>query len=195
MPKKLPKRRADRRSKSKLVNAILITLDVKSVRIVEDLAEEVVAVEVVTSIGGLPLLETAIMIDTVKPGPGVTLTPTFHMITAEVVGLLGPLRNLALDPRNIHPPAVVAMRHANDPVNAVAPQAIQPPQIDADVEDRAGAVRTTVTVLDPLPAVMHPAHVLPEETAAEETHLAPDLPLAPTVQEDPTGTATATLDA
>lgn len=131
-----------------------------------------------------------------KLGPGVTLTLTCRLITAEAVGHLGPLHNLALDPRNSHPPAASAMRRANDTARAAAVlQAVQPPQIDADVEDREGAVRTTVTVLDPLPAVMHPAHVPPEETAADETPLAPDLPLGPAVQEDPTGPATATLDA
>jgi hypothetical protein len=195
-PRKLPKLHADRRNRSKPVNAILTTSDAKSVRIVEEQGEEAVAVEVEILTDDLPLLETGTMVDTVKLGPGVTLTLTFRLITAEVVGHLGPLRNLALDPRNSHPPAATAMRHANDTVNAVAaPQAIQPPRIDADVEDREGAVRTTVTVLDPLPAVMHPAHVPPEETAADETPLVPDLPLAPAVQEDPTGPVTATLDA
>jgi hypothetical protein len=195
-PRKLPKRHADRRNRSKPVNAILTTSDAKSVRIVEEQGEEAVAVEVEILTGDLPLLETGTMVDTAKLGPGVTLTLTFRLITAEVVDHLGPLHNLALDPRNSHPPAATAMRPAKDTVNAVAaPQAIQPPRIDADVEDREGAVRTTVTVLDPLPAVMHPAHVPPEETAADETPLVPDLPLAPAVQEDPTGPVTATLDA
>ncbi|KAJ5306457.1 hypothetical protein N7508_005472 [Penicillium antarcticum] len=158
------------------------------------MVEEVVAVEAETLTGDLPLPETGTMIVTVKLGPGVTSTRTFHPITAVVVAHLVPPRNLALDPRNTHPLAANVMRHARDPANAVAvPPAIQPPQTDADVEDREGAVRTTVTVLDPLPAAMHPAHVPPEETAADETPLAPDLYLAPALQTGQTGPATATL--
>ncbi|OJJ34004.1 hypothetical protein ASPWEDRAFT_173437 [Aspergillus wentii DTO 134E9] len=57
--------------------------------------------------------------------------------------------------------------------DAVARSAARFPRIEGTAGDREDAVQTMVIELDPSPAVIHPAHVLPEETEGDRDRCRP----------------------
>jgi hypothetical protein len=109
--------------------------------------------------------------DIVKLHPGGTSILMSHPIFAEVAGPPNPLPAHAL----LRGPSLGRLHLADkavevgvDLMTAVAdPTADQCPPIDGIVESQGDAVRTTVIELDPIPAVIHRAHVLPEETETD----------------------------
>lgn len=109
--------------------------------------------------------------DTVKLRFGGTSILISHPTLAEVADhpnplpTHAPLRGPSLD---LLRPEEKAVEVGIDLVTAVAdPTADQCPPIDGIVESQGDAVRTTVTELDPIPAVIRHAHVLPEETETD----------------------------
>lgn len=109
--------------------------------------------------------------DTVNLRPGGTSILMSHPALAEVADPPNPLPTHAL----LRGPSLGRLRPVDkavevgiDLLTAVAvPTADQCPPIDGIVESQGDAVRITVIELDPIPAVIHHAHVLPGETETD----------------------------
>lgn len=145
----------------------------ESVEIVRNEAEEALVVASVISIDvDHAHLATGAGIVTVNPHLAANSILTSHLAPTEVAAQLGP--HLALDLTLDPPPAPLpAPRHADTitadaiglriaDAEATADHAPAPPAHETVM--RRDAIRTTVIDTDPIHAVNHPAHEVPEET-------------------------------
>jgi serine/arginine repetitive matrix protein 1 len=140
-------------------------------------AGEVVAVGAETSIDGHtgtidrhPGDEAAS--DFVIHPQGESLILTFPQVRAGAVGRQGrraPLPPALVPFPHLDPHLVDAYQAETDTGINVAARRVAPSlQKEETTGDREDAVQTTVIELDPFPAVIHRAHVLPEETEGDE---------------------------
>lgn len=129
--------------------------------------EALVALVVVTSIDGDRVhLATEAGIDTVNPHLVANSILTSHLAPTEVAAQLDHL--LVLDP----PPAPLPVLPLVDTVmtdviglqSAAAELTVDPPPPNPETTEKGDAIRTTVIDTDPIPAVIHHAHEVPEET-------------------------------
>lgn len=143
----------------------------ESVEIARNEAEEALVVAVVISIDVDHVhLATGAGIVTVNPHLAANSILTSHLAPTEVAAQLGP--RLALDLVREPPPAPLpAPRHADtitadaiDLLIADAEATADHTPLGHETTMRRDASRTTVIDTDPIHAVNHPAHEVPEET-------------------------------
>lgn len=99
---------------------------------------------------------TGAVIDSVNPHLAATSILTSHLALTGVVDQPGPPPTRALQSA---PAPLLA-----DPVKIATDPG---PPFDEAAEKRRDALRTTVIATEPIPAVNHHAHVLPDETEAD----------------------------
>ncbi|KAF7163478.1 hypothetical protein CNMCM5623_008379 [Aspergillus felis] len=103
---------------------------------------------------------------------GESLILTFPQVRAGAVDLQGrpaPLPPALVPFPHLGPRLVDAYQAETDTaINVAAPRVAPSLQKEETTGDREDAVQTTVIELDPFPAVIHRAHVLPEETEGDE---------------------------
>ena len=110
---------------------------------------------------------TGVVTDTAKLRPGGISILMSRPVLAEVAGPLNlpPTHDLL---RDHHCLADEAMEVGVELIATVdGPTAGQCPQIEGIGESEGDAVQTTVIELEPIPAAIHHAHVLPEETETD----------------------------
>ncbi|KAJ5714836.1 uncharacterized protein N7483_012017 [Penicillium malachiteum] len=161
---------ADRGSKTSRETGKWMISDGENVEIAEiaDEQEEALATVAVTLVAGDHAHHaTEAGIDTVNPHLAANSILTSHLAPTEVADQLGPLLDLDPPPApHLAPHHVAAIKNdVIDPqIVSVAAITVDPLPPMHETAEKRDAIRTTVIDTDPLPAVNHPAHELPEET-------------------------------
>ncbi|KAF7594502.1 Serine/arginine repetitive matrix protein 1 [Aspergillus hancockii] len=168
-PRKLPKKLVAKRSKNGYENANSKSSDGGNAQSGAEVEGAVVAAEVET------LTDVAAVSVSRNGLTDGNLIPTFPQARAGTAALLGHPAALVLPPHlGHHPPVATAKQVGTETGVAVRLVALHH-QIETG--GRGDVVLITVIELDPFPAVIHHAHVLPEETDGDGDPFLPEVHL------------------